>query len=193
MVEEAPACYNSCMKLIVGLGNPGDKYKTTRHNAGFLAVDHFLEGIAAASAKWENNFDSRIATATIENEKIIFLKPQTFMNESGRAVSQALNFYKVSIAENLLIVHDEVDLPLGTVRLSSDSSAAGHNGVASVIEHLGSQNFHRLRIGVETRESRAHMPTDAFVLEGFTAEELARLKEEILPETDAKLESFLEQ
>jgi len=180
------------MKLIVGLGNPGDKYATTRHNAGFLAVDHFLEA-GGANISWENNFDSHIATITIEGEKMIFLKPQTFMNESGRAVSAALNFYKVSIAENLLVIHDDVDLPLGTVRESNDSSSAGHNGVSSIIESLGSQNFYRLRIGVETRESRAYKPTDAFVLENFSSEELARLKSEILPKVNEKIEQFIKK
>ena len=180
------------MKLIVGLGNPGDKYRHTRHNAGFMALDHFLE-TAGEPIAWENNFDSRVAAITIEGEKILFMKPQTFMNESGRAVTQALNFYKVSIAENLLVIHDEVDLPLGTVRETNDSSSAGHNGVSSIIESLASQNFYRLRIGVETRESRAHLPTDAFVLENFTPEEMARLQKEILPEVSRKIELFLEK
>lgn len=186
------ACYTTAMKLIVGLGNPGDKYRQTRHNAGFLALDHFFE-TAGAPVAWENNFDSLITQLTIEGDKILFIKPQTFMNESGRAVSAALNFYKVSIAENLLIIHDEVDLPFGTVREANDSSSAGHNGVTSIIESLGTQNFYRLRIGVETRESRAHMPTDAFVLENFSPEELVRLQEEILPEVDQKIELFLEK
>jgi PTH1 family peptidyl-tRNA hydrolase len=180
------------MKLIVGLGNPGDKYRLTRHNAGFMTLDYFLE-TAGAQISWENNFDSHIAALNVGGDKILFIKPQTFMNESGRAVSAALNFYKVSIAENLLIIHDDVDLPLGTVRETNDSSSAGHNGIKSIIESLSSQNFYRLRVGVETRETRAHMPTDAFVLENFTDEELARLQKEILPAVNEKIELFIKK
>jgi PTH1 family peptidyl-tRNA hydrolase len=180
------------MKLIVGLGNPGQKYEHTRHNVGFIALDHFLRD-SHAEVRWENNFDSHIASVTIENERVIFIKPQTYMNESGKAVTAALNFYKVSIAENLLVIHDEVDLPFGTIRENSDSSAAGHNGVKSIIEALSSQNFHRLRIGVETRESREHMPTDAFVLENFTPEERKKLEDDVLPQVDEKIELFLEK
>lgn len=185
------------MKLIVGLGNPGDKYRANRHNVGFMALDHYLETAGAgndgAQISWENNFDSHIAALTVDGDKILFIKPETFMNESGRAVSQALNFYKVSIAENLLVIHDDVDLPLGTVRETNDSSSAGHNGVSSIIEALASQNFYRLRVGVETRESRAHMPTDAFVLENFNEEELARLKTEILPAINGQINQFIKK
>jgi PTH1 family peptidyl-tRNA hydrolase len=180
------------MKLIVGLGNPGEKYHHTRHNAGFLALDHYLASTGAAIS-WDNNFDSHIASLDIGGDKILFIKPQTFMNESGRAVADALNFYKVSIAENLLVIHDDVDLPLGTVRETNSSSSAGHNGVSSIIEALSSQNFYRLRIGVETREVRALMPTDAFVLANFTAEELDRLQKEILPDVDQKIGQFIEK
>ena len=108
------------------------------------------------------------------------------MNESGEAVKAICDFYKIDVSKDLLIIHDEVDLPLGTIRVTDSSSAAGHNGVQDIIEKLGTQDFHRLRVGVESRPSREHLPTEAFVLQNFTAEELQKLKEEIFPQ--AKIE-----
>jgi len=182
------------MKIIVGLGNPGEKYKNTRHNAGFLALDYILnEGDDFINAKPSHEFKSEMYTLQNGDDKIIFMKPQTFMNDSGQALKVICNFYKLNLATDLLIVHDEVDLPFGTLRSSDSSSAAGHNGVQSIIDNLGTQDFHRLRIGVESRASRNDLPTDAFVLQNFTDDELQKFNADILPETKKEIEKFLKK
>lgn len=180
------------MKIIVGLGNPGDKYEQTRHNAGFMAVDFILHyGDVFMAEKPSHEFKSEMHTWGDGDRKLIFLKPQTFMNDSGLALKLILNFYKVNIAEDLLVIHDDVDLPLGTLRVSNDSSSAGHNGVKSVFNEIGTQNFHRLRVGVETRAARTDMPTDAFVLQNFSDDELKTIKEVALPQARTEVEKFI--
>lgn len=178
------------MKLIIGLGNPGEKYELTRHNVGWLALNHFLRRkdvtIEEAHAK---KFDSLLTTATVGGEKHLFLYPITFMNESGRAVQKAMQFYKLAPSE-IIVLHDEIDLPLGTIRLTQDSGAAGHNGVKSIIEHLGTSAFRRIRIGIESRTEGRIPPTDAFVLQPFTPTEL-----DLLPfdEIDTRLEQEMKK
>ncbi len=180
------------MKIIVGLGNPGEKYKHTRHNAWFLAIDYLLnEGDDFISAKPSHEFKSEVYTWQNGSDKVIFLKPQTYMNDSGQALKVVCNFYKISLASELLIVHDEVDLPFGTVRGTDSASAAGHKGVQSIIDNLGSQDFHRLRIGVESRVSREDMPTDAFVLQNFSDDELKKFQSDVLPEAKKQIENFI--
>lgn len=113
------------------------------------------------------------------------------MNDSGQALKVICNFYKMDLAQDLLVVHDDVDLPLGELRATASSSAAGHNGIKSIIENLGTQDFHRLRIGVETRASRGELPTEAFVLQNFSAEELEILKTKVFPEVDKQIREFI--
>lgn len=180
------------MKLIVGLGNPGDKYERTRHNAGFLAIDYILNTVDRfMTARKSHEFKSELYTWQGAGQKFLFLKPQTYMNDSGQALKVVCNFYKMNLAQDLLVIHDEVDFPLGTVKLTESSSDAGHNGIKSIIENLGTQDFHRVRIGVETRPSRADMPTDSFVLQEFTDEEITKLKTEVLPQVRQEVEKFL--
>ena len=182
------------MKIIVGLGNPGEKYKNTRHNAGFLAIDYLLnDGDGFMEASKSHEFKSEVYTWQEGEKKVIFLKPLTYMNDSGQALKVICNFYKISLADDLLVVHDEVDLPFGTIRETGSSSAAGHNGVQSIIDNLGTQDFHRLRIGVESRAQREDMPTDAFVLQNFSPEELEKFNSEILPEVKKEIQKFLSQ
>ncbi len=166
------------MKLIAGLGNPGDEYKHTRHNAGFLALDFLLNSNGLLQDSPSHEFKSEIYTSGNGQEKVIFLKPQTYMNDSGQALKLICNFYKIDLSKDLLVIADEVDLPFGSIRLTNSSSAAGHNGIKSLIENLGTQDFNRIRIGVETRETRDQIPTDAFVLQNFTDDELAKLEKE---------------
>jgi len=189
------------VKIIVGLGNPGKKYEYTRHNAGFLAVDHYMEGKEVISC--ESKFDGTIceihfhphipllAKEGLGAVKTFFVKPKTFMNESGRAVKEIAKFYKIDITRDLLVIHDEVDLPFGEIRTTHSSQAAGHNGVKSIIDALGTQDFHRARIGVETRESRNDMPTDAYVLSPFSAGELEKLRKEVFIKTDEIIAEFI--
>ncbi len=176
------------MKLIAALGNPGSQYALTRHNAGFLALDYLLGGHGLESLQRKSDFDSLIVKGNYVGQECLFAYPQTFMNESGCAVSAIMQFYKLS-ANDLIVLHDEIDLPLGTIRLARNSGPAGHNGIKSIIEHIGTMDFRRIRIGIESRAEHRIPPTDAFVLQKFTDEELKKLPlEEIekLLETEIK-------
>lgn len=181
------------MKLIVGLGNPGEKYKQTRHNAGFMALDFLLnDNDGFMTAKESHEFKSIMHTWQSQNgEKVIFLKPQTYMNDSGQALKVICNFYKMNLPHELLVVHDEADLPFGSIRLAKSSSAAGHNGVKSIIENLGTQNFFRIRIGIETRTAPKTPSTDEFVLQNFSPAEVMQLNAEILPKVKTEIEKFI--
>jgi PTH1 family peptidyl-tRNA hydrolase len=180
------------MKIIVGLGNPGNKYESTRHNVGFMAVDFMMkEPDQFVMAKPSHEFKSEMYTWFNGDQKVVFLKPQTYMNDSGQALKVICNFYKLDLAQDLLIIHDEVDLPFGTIRRAQNSSAAGHNGVQSIINEIGTQDFQRLRVGIEARASREEMPTDAFVLQNFTDAELEKVRGEILPEIKKMVLEFL--
>ena len=179
------------MKIIVGLGNPGDRYKNTRHNAGFLALDFILSYDGYMTAKPSHEFKSEMHTWQGEKDKVIFLKPQTYMNDSGQALKVICNFYKIDLKTDLLVIHDEVDIPFGMVRVTPSSGDAGHNGVKSIIENLGTQDFNRVRIGIENRSSKADMPTEAFVLQDFTPEELEKLKSDIFLKVKEEVEKFI--
>jgi PTH1 family peptidyl-tRNA hydrolase len=180
------------MKIIVGLGNPGEKYQNTRHNVGWLALDFFIKNCEFKIEKLKNNFASNIYEALVNNQKIIFIKPQTFMNNSGQAVKAICEFYKLDVQTDLLVIHDDIDLPLGKLKTTASASSAGHNGVASIIEHLSTQNFHRLRIGVETRQAKTDLPTETFVLQNFTVDEMQKLQTEIFPQIKIEINKFLD-
>lgn len=145
------------MFLIVGLGNPGKKYEGTRHNFGFQVLD-----LLASGQEWENKYESELVKLT----DVILCKPQTFMNESGRAVKEILKYYPEA---QLVVLHDELDLPFGTLKIQKDISAAGHNGVQSLIDELGTKDFIRIRLGVE-KENRVESG-ESFVLQKFLPEE----------------------
>jgi peptidyl-tRNA hydrolase, PTH1 family len=175
------------MKIIVGLGNPGIKYEITRHNAGFLAVDYLLKsGDMFMMARPAKEFEAETFTQQDGDVKIVLMKPQTFMNDSGLAIKAIFD-----ISKDVLVSHDEVDLPFGTLRINKNSSAAGNNGVESIIRELGTQDFTRMRIGIETRTTRADMPTDAFVLSPFTTEELDMLEKEVFPKIAEQVSLFI--
>lgn len=135
------------MKMIVGLGNPGKQYETTRHNVGFMAIDQVASD---HQLNWslDTKFQAKVATAIINGEKVVFVKPMTYMNESGQAVEAIRHYYKVDPAD-ILILYDDLDLPIGKLRLRQSGSAGGHNGIKSIIAQLGKQNFKRLRIGID--------------------------------------------
>jgi PTH1 family peptidyl-tRNA hydrolase len=132
------------MKLLVGLGNPGDDHTRNRHNVGFMAVD----AIAAAHGfgPWRNKFRGQISDGTLDGEKCLLLKPSTYMNESGRSAAEAVRFYKLGLDE-VIVLHDELDLPPGKVRVKTGGGAAGHNGLKSLTRHLGN-DYVRVRIGI---------------------------------------------
>ena len=131
------------MKIVVGLGNPGEKYAFTRHNAGFMVIDEILKNYVAGP-QFNKKFDSIIYK--MDKDRLL-VKPQTFMNGSGRAVNRVVNFYKVK-PEGLLIVHDDVDLEIGDIKHQFGRGAAGHKGVESVIAALGAEKFNRVRVGI---------------------------------------------
>lgn len=185
------------MKLIVGLGNPGEKYVNTRHNCGFMVVDQVLKDLGTSSDDWSSNskLKSDVATFTVASdagaEKVILAKPQTYMNESGQAVSLLANFYKVD-SEDVWIVYDELDLPLGTLKIRNGGAAAGHHGVESVMESLGTDKFWRFRLGIGVSHNKEQpvgkqFKRDAkeFVLDPFTQAEQGKLREMINHSSDA--------
>lgn len=131
--------------IIAGLGNPGPTYQWTRHNAGFLFLDRLADGENSSITR--TSFSGLTGECSLAGHKLILLKPQTFMNLSGKAVMQALQFYKLPISQ-LIVVHDELDLPYGAVRFKQGGGHGGHNGLRSIIEQLGKNDFIRLRIGI---------------------------------------------
>jgi len=133
------------MKIIVGLGNPGRKYERTRHNAGFLAINEIAESLHAEVS--QEKYHALFGRARSDSEEIILAKPQTYMNDSGRAVAAILRGTYTNAAD-LIVIHDELDLPLGAVRVKTGGGHGGHNGLRSLIEHLGSADFIRVRIGI---------------------------------------------
>ena len=154
------------MKIIIGLGNPGRKYERTRHNAGFLAVDEIARDLRFSLS--QEKYHALIGKCRIGDADALFVKPQTFMNESGRSVGAVLRYTYGSPAD-LIVVHDELDLPLGTVRVKSGGGHGGHNGLRSIIEHIGTPDFIRIRVGVG-RPAPGRDAAD-YVLSPFTAVE----------------------
>lgn len=165
------------MKLIIGLGNPEEKYKNNRHNTGFIILDELKKDWNFSDFEFSKKFDSEISEGTREEEKIILAKPQTFMNNSGEAVQKIMSFYKLA-PEDILVVHDDLDIDFGQFKISTDSGPAGHNGVQDIIEKIGTKNFKRFRVGIEGAKKRKTriIPGDVFVLQDFSSEELETIK-----------------
>lgn len=153
------------MKIIVGLGNPGPNYEKTRHNAGFRAMDAL-----AQNARWENKkrMLALAAHTEIAGEKILLIKPQTFMNRSGESVVAAMHFHKLSNTD-VVVVYDDIDLPVGMVRFRSAGSSGGHNGLASVLAELGTNEVKRVKIGIaEDKVGKQTIPSEEYVLKLFS-------------------------
>lgn len=155
------------MKLVVGLGNPGSQYARTRHNIGFMIIDE-IAASHGATWKLEKKMQAEMAEITLEDEKIILAKPQTFMNLSGESIQKIIQFYKIQ-SENVWVIFDDVDVPFGKLKLRQEGSAGGHNGVKSTISNLG-QDFIRIRVGISLND-RAVEPSEVYVLKPFKAEE----------------------
>ncbi len=176
------------MKLIVGLGNPGSQYERTRHNVGFMAVDLFAQNHKAANFRVAH--ESFLADILIATEKVLLLKPQTYMNLSGRAVASAMNFYKLALAD-ILIVVDDIALPIGTIRLRATGSAGGHNGLKDIEAALSNaaaasgkkpQDYHRLRIGID---APGRVPQKDYVLTAFSPDQKPLLQQSLDDAADA--------
>jgi PTH1 family peptidyl-tRNA hydrolase len=153
--------------LVVGLGNPGREHERTRHNAGWLVLDELAQRLGAS---WRAKFSGKLAEARLDGDRLALLKPETFMNDSGRSVAAAARFFKVE-PESLLIVHDDVDLEPGRLQARAGGGLAGHNGLRSLAQSLGSQDFLRLRIGVGRPGRGDHRSVADYVLSRFDPEE----------------------
>ncbi len=165
-------------KIIVTLGNPGKKYEKTRHNAAWLLIDEILK-----NENWKK--EKKFHSLTCETNNIIFLKPLTYMNLSGESVFRIMDYYKMlpkkfslfrkkdsDLNNCLTVIHDEIDIDLGKYKIATNSQSAGHKGVSSIIKHLKTKNFKRIRIGIKNEMLRKVIPVDKFVLQNFNKDEL---------------------
>lgn len=173
------------MKIIIGLGNPGEKYKSTRHNVGYLVLDKLAKKKEISPAgekinfKKDHKFNSLIASTKNKGQSIILVKPETYMNTSGDSVSKIMQYYRADILD-LVVVYDDVDIPLGQIRLRLKGSSAGHNGAQSIIDTLGSDQFVRIRIGIsdqlknvqEIDKKENKIDTKNYVLSQFSKREM---------------------
>lgn len=167
--------------LIVGLGNPGGKYEITRHNAGFLCADLFAESMNTEIKRLK--YHALTAEVNIDGHRCLLMKPQTFMNNSGEAVAEAAKFYKIPL-EKIIVVFDDISLPIGKLRVRRKGSAGGHNGIKSLIAHLGSENFPRVKIGVGAKPHPDYDLGD-WVLTNFKKEDFPALKEAMVNACEA--------
>lgn len=167
------------MKLIVGLGNPGIEYQDTWHNLGFIIVDEIKAKYteSATNFKNEKKLKASVCEFSTLGEKLILIKPLTFMNNSGQAVKAAANFYKVEPID-IWVIHDEIDLPIGKIRISHNASAGGHKGVQSIIDEIGSQAFARFRVGIRPIEPTL-IPTEKYVLQKINETSKLTLEENL--------------
>lgn len=157
--------------LIVGLGNPGNEYALTRHNVGFMAID----ALAPAESTWKNEKNALTTRAEINGLKVIFVKPQTYMNNSGQAVAALMQFYKVPL-ENIIVIHDDMDLKTGDLREKVGGGSAGHNGIKSIDAFIGKE-YHRIRIGIgHPRDFDSLIDPADWVLGKFDNEQLKKIK-----------------
>lgn len=158
------------MKLVIGLGNPGKQYEKTRHNIGFMVLDALQKELSEYKInKWETSkkFNAEICGVTVSHDnKIILAKPLTFMNDSGVAVQLIAHFYQMT-HRDIIVVHDDKDIMLGEIKIQTDRSSAGHNGVESIITHIGTQDFTRVRVGIKRASERGMQDTARFVLSKF--------------------------
>lgn len=167
--------------LIVGLGNPGRQYEITRHNAGWLCMDMLSDRLKVKINKIK--FKSTIGEADINGHRCLLMKPQTFMNLSGEAVGEACKFYKIP-PENVIVIFDDISLPCGALRIRRKGSAGGHNGIKSIIQHLGSDNFPRIKLGVGDKP-HADFDLADYVLSNFSKDEIPMMKQAMEKACDA--------
>jgi len=171
------------MQIVVALGNPGEKYENTRHNVGWLALDYWLGQVS-----WKEN--KKFSAQLYEDGQFLFVKPLTFMNDSGLAVQKILAYYKLlpkklglitkreSDLNNVLtVIHDDLDLNFGSYKISTNAGSAGHNGVNSIINHLKTKKFTRLRIGIKNELLKVYIPPEKFVLSHFSGDEQKQLSD----------------
>jgi len=170
------------MKLLVGLGNPGAEYVRTRHNAGFMAIDLLAERHGQGQVA-RSKFNAMLLDVPVNGQRCLLMKPVTYMNRSGQAIAEAARFYKLDPAKDVLVLVDDVALPCGTVRLKASGGAGGHNGLTDIARKLGSENYARLRIGID--EKPPMMRLEDYVLGRFTEEQIDRLAPALKQAADA--------
>lgn len=172
-------------KLIVGLGNWPKEYEHTKHNAGFIAVDELKNHWQLKDFEEEKKFEGYTTKGIINEKEVILLKPKTLMNNSGVAVKEIANFYKI-LPEDIIVLHDDSDIEFGKVKISKGKSSGGHKGVESIIQNFGTKDFTRIRIGVRSEKEKGKK-AEEFVLKNFSAQELKKLKtiiKEIIKEVE---------
>ena len=181
------------MKLIVGLGNPGQSYSHNRHNLGFMCVNHFAKVHGIKFDKKQGQ--ARTGTGEIAGETVVVARPETYMNQSGQAVSRLVKRFNISL-DDLIVIHDDLDLPVGRIRVRQGGSAGGHRGIESIITGLGSKDFLRIRVGIGRPSATGRgIPTPedaiiAYVLSGFTSEE-KKVIDQTIPVVSEALESLI--
>jgi PTH1 family peptidyl-tRNA hydrolase len=160
------------MFLIVGLGNPGEKYENTRHNVGFLFLDYLADmlKVSFSSSKWQ----AQTAKAHLDGNQLLLLKPETYMNKSGYSVAAAASYYKIP-NENIIVIHDDIDLMFGQLKVAVNRGSGGHNGIKSIVEHIGSQDFVRIRVGIGRPDTP--IPVDRYVLSKLSKSEIEEIQE----------------
>lgn len=180
------------MKLIIGLGNPGKKYQATKHNAGFMAIDFLAEKLLGKNFKWNDSKKGKIQylKTEINGEVIELLKPQSFMNNSGFGANYAQKKHEFQ-PEDIFVIYDDLDIKLGDLKVGFFESAGGHNGIKSIIQHLGFNNFLRFRIGIKT-PLLERIPADKYVLSRFSLFDKLKLKK-VIHHTATAIESAIEK
>ncbi len=169
------------MKLIVALGNPGEKYKNTRHNAGFIFADKLADKWGCRFS-FESKFNAEVAKCSYGGESIVIIKPLTYMNLSGNSVREIIRFYKYS-SDDIFVVYDDIALNIGVIRFRPNGSDGGHNGIKSIIANIGKSKFDRLKIGIGPQPPM--MPSESFVLQSFTSEQQKELDSVIVRAIEA--------
>ncbi len=176
--------------LVIGLGNPEEKYNMTRHNIGFEALKYLAEKFKVGNFKLSKRLFAKVCNFCKETKKIIMALPQTYMNNSGQAVLALKKYYKIS-SENIIIIHDDIDIEFGKIKISKNRGSAGHKGVESIINALGNRNFIRIRIGIKPlNKDKKMIDTKKFVLKKFSAEEQKNLPK-IFERIEQKLNTLL--
>lgn len=163
------------MRLIIGLGNPDKKYKNTRHNVGFLIVD-WLRSNIYSNCYWRKNNKFEAVVCGPKAVNIILAKPQTYVNQSGRAVKKIVDFYKISL-DDLYVIHDDLDIPFGKFKIQKGCGPKVHKGIQSIEKSLGGNDFWRIRVGVDNRNPENRIPGEIYVLQDFTKKEQQKLKQ----------------
>lgn len=174
------------MRIIIGLGNPGKEYELTKHNAGFLAVNELAASLGVDVHK--NKFQALYGETVIKGEKIVLVKPMTYMNLSGQSVRQVLDWYKPA-PDEWIVIYDDLDLPLGTIRLRMKGSAGGHNGIKSIISHVGTSEFLRMKMGIG--RPPVGVTVSDYVLSSFRKEDQPALQK-MIEASAAALRTYLE-